>query len=317
MQKFMEYYMMSKQTLHKKAFAFSITLWIIASLLFATVVILRFAKDEVKLSSGLNDKLKTQLMAESVLASLKFYVVTADYTSTSLKNHLLTTTPYPFPSEMIVDGREYNLSQQISISLKDTSAMLHVMHTPSSIVAHVLSSEEASDLGAVLKDALEDWRDEDNVVRVNGAEQNSYQALYKKTAVRNNKAIQDIHELKLIYGFEQVDFKRIASNFYYGRATSINLMLVNNARYLASILGVDKDFMNRMFELRESEPMKFRQNIMRLPNFNDDYFTFRISNQFEVTLKVQEGDARTILKVMISFKKLNSRPYITLSYTSK
>jgi len=313
----MGFCMMSKSRLPKKAFAFSITLWIIASLLLATVVILRFAKDEVKLSLGLNDKLKTQLSAESILESFKFYVVTADYTSTSLKNNLLTTTPYPFPSEIIVDGREYNLSKQISISIKDTSAMFHIMHTPSRIVAHVLSSEASSDLESVLKDALEDWRDEDNVARVNGAEQNSYQALGQQVIVRNSKAIQDIHELKLIYGFEEVDFERIASNFYYGRGSSSNLMSLNNRRYLAFLLGVDENFIEKMFELRQSEPTKFRKTIMRLPNYNDDYFTFGLAKQFEVTIKVQEGDARSILKVMISFKKLNSRPYMTLSYTLK
>jgi len=313
----MGFCMMSNKSVSKKGFAFSITLWIIASLLFATVVILRFAKDEVKLSSGLNDKLKTQLSAESILESLKFYVVTADYTSISLKNNLLTNTPYPFPREMIVDGREYNLTQQSTISLKDTSAMFHVMHTPSSIVAHVLSSEASSDLEVVLKDALEDWRDEDNVARVNGAEQNSYQALDKKITVRNNKAIQDIYELKLIYGFEQVDFEHISSNFYYGRGSSSNLMLINNTRYLAFLLGVDENFMEKMFELRQSEPNKFRQTIMHLPNYNDDYFSFGLSKQFEVRINVQEGEARTLLKVIMSFKKLNQGPYMTVSYTLK
>ncbi|CAA6813803.1 MAG: Unknown protein [uncultured Sulfurovum sp.] len=311
----MGYCMMNKTILHKKAFAFSITMWIIASLLFATVVILRFAKDEVKLSSGLNDKLTTQLMAESLLESLKFYVVTGDYTSTSLKNNLLSKSIYSLPSEIIVDGREYNLSQQMSISLQDTSGMLHVMHTPSSIVAQVLSPEEGYDLQGILKDSLDDWRDEDNVARVNGAEQNAYQALDKKNKVRNTKAIQDIHELKLIHGFDQVDFKHIESNFYYGRGTSANLMLVKNADYLAFILGVDKNFIEKMFELRESEPMKFRKNIGALPNYNDDYFSFGLSKQFKVKIKVQEGNSQSILKVMISFKKLNSRPYMTLSYT--
>ena len=307
--------MMNRKILHKKAFAFSITMWIIASLLFATVVILRFAKDEVKLSSGLNDKLSTQLMAESLLESLKFYVVTGDYTATSLKNNLLSKSIYSLPSEIIVDGREYNLSKQMSISLQDTSGILNIMHTPSSIVAQVLSSEEAYDLQGILKDSLDDWRDEDNVARVNGAEQNAYQALDKKNKVRNTKAIQDIHELKLIHGFDQVDFKHIESNFYYGRGTSTNLMLVKNADYLAFILGVDKNFIEKMFELRKSEPMKFRQNIMRLPNYNDDYFSFGLSRQFKVKIKVQKGNARSILKVMISFKKLNSRPYMILSYT--
>ena len=307
--------MQNKKIPHKQAFAFSITMWIIASLLFATVVILRFAKDEVGLSRGLNDKLQTQLVAESVLASLKFYVPTADYTLTSLKNNLLLDRAYPLPNEIVVDGREYNLTKNITISLKDTSSMLHVMSGSSSMISKALSSQKNDKLSYILKNSLDDWRDEDNVPKINGAEQSTYRSLAQKVIVRNTAAIQDIHELKLIRGFKEIDFINIKSNLYYGRGSSMNLMLINNKRYLAFLLGTDENFIVNMLELRETEPLKFRKTISSLANYDDDYMGFWLSKQFYISIKVQQGKARSILNTTISFKLLNERPYITISST--
>lgn len=309
--------MMNNQREFKKAFAFSITMWIVASLLLATVVILRFAKDELRLSVGLNDKLKTELIANTVLETLKFYVPTADYTFTSLKNSHLTALTYPFPEEIVVDGREYNLTKKITISLKDTSSMLHVMYASSEMIASALTNKSDESAIATLTDALEDWRDEDNAPRVNGAEESSYRSLGQQVLVRNSKAIQDIHELKLIQGFENIDFEKLKRNLYYGRGSGINLMLINNRRYLANLLAVDEKFMEEMLELRVSEPKKFMRSIELLEHYNDDYFGFYLSKQFRIIIKVQEGEARTILEAILSFKYLNDRPYITVSYLIK
>jgi len=299
----------------KKAFAFSITMWIIASLLFATVVILRFAKDEVHLSIGLNNKLQTQMRAESILEALKFYIPTADYTSISLKSNLLSELIYPFPSEIIADGREYNLTEEITLSLKDTSAMLNVMYTPSEIIAKALSSRKNEELSYVLKDSLEDWRDIDTMAKINGAEQNTYRTLGQKIAVRNTKAIQSIYELKLIYGYKDVDFKDIKSNLYYGQGSSINLMLISNKRYLAFLLGVDENFILKMLELRKVDPLLFIKNLDTLPKYDDESMGFGLSKQFLISIKVRKGRAMSVLNTIISFNELNDKPYITVSYS--
>jgi len=300
---------------YKKAFAFSITLWIIASLLFATVVVLRFAKDEVDLSRGLNSKLQTQMMAESVFESLKFYVPTADYTMNSLKNTLLDGTKYPLPNEIIVDGREYNVTKEITISLKDTSGMLNIMYASSKILSHSLVSTNNEKLIAILRDSLDDWRDIDDLKKINGAEQNSYVSLGKKTMVRNLRDIQDIHELKLIKGFDQIALSNIKNTLYYGRSSSLNLMLIDNSRNLATLLEVDTRTISNLFELRKDSPKKYIKNIMRLENYNDDYMGFALSKQFIVKIKVKREDAETRLNSMISFQQLGDRPYLTISYS--
>lgn len=306
----MGYCMKNKNISYKKAFAFSITMWIIASLLFATVVILRFSKDELGLSRGLNNKLQTQLMAQSLLESLKFYVPTADYTSTALKNNLLLDTAYPLPSEMIVDGREYNITKNLSISLRDSSSMLNIKFTSSELVAYALTSKNREDLVSILKDSLEDWRDTDTFARVNGAEQSYYNAL----TVRNSRAIQDIHELKLIQGFDKIGLETIKENFYYGRGSSPNLMLMNNRRYLAHLLQTDESFMENMLELRQNEPLKFTKNLYHLPGYNDDYMGAWLSRQFLIRIRAKKERAETIITAMISFKPVSDRPYITVSF---
>lgn len=317
---YMDYSMMNNKITHKithkKAFAFSITMWIIASLLFATVVILRFAKDEVGLSRGLNSKLETDLMATTLLESLKFYVPTADYTSTSLKNELLSDTKYPLPSEIIVDGREYNVTKEMTLSLKDTSGLLNVTYGSSSFMAKALTSPKEEALSSRLKNSLDDWRDEDNIPKINGAEQSSYRSLDKKVKVRNNHAIQDTHELKLIYGFDKIDFKRIESNLYYGKGSTMNLLLIENSGYLANLLGTDEAFIEDTLAVRESDPKSFMQIIGKLPSYNDDYMGFWLSKQFMVTIVARKGVARTIIKATITFKQIHDRPYMTLSYVS-
>ena len=307
----MNYYMQNKKRSYKKAFAFSITMWIIAALLLATVVILRFAKDEVGLSEGLNNKLQTTLIAESILESLKFYVPTANYTSTSLKNELLLNTKYPLPSEIIVDGREYHITKDINISLRDTSSMFNIRYEPALSVAYALTNKNSEDLVPILKDSLDDWRDKDDLPRVNGAEQSSY----KTVVVRDTKAIQDIHELKLIKGFDKISIETIKKNCYYGRGSSSNLMLIKNRRYLSYLLGTDESFMQSMLELRQNEPLKFQKNLNTLPGYNDEYMGLWLSKQFLIHIKVKKERAQTDITAIISFKAVKNRPYITVSYS--
>jgi len=299
---------------NKNAFAFSITLWIVASLLLATVVILRFAKDEVSLSRALNNKLQTQVEAKSVLEALKFYVPTAKLTSTSLKNGLLENFKYPFPLDLIVDGREYNLSKNITISLEDISGLQNLIYAPANVVAKVLTTQQNEAFGKVLEASLKDWRDQDNVVHVNGAEQSSYAKRGEYFKVRNNSAIQDIHELTIINGFKNVNFNMIEENFTLGRGAGMNLMLIKNRRYLAHILNVDENFVSRLLELRKSEPKKFKKTVESLDGFDDDYMGFWLSKHFRIVIKVTKGKAKTVLKANVSFKPHNNRQYITHFY---
>ena len=298
----------------RNGFAFSISMWIIASLLFATVVILRFAKEEMLLSQELSHKLETQITAQNILETLKFYIPTSDTTSTSLKNNLFQDTVYSLPVEIFVDGREYNLSREISISLKDTSSMINILYGGSKLIAKTLTTEENEDITYILRDALADWRDRDNAVRSNGAEQNNYSISNKNITVRDRADIQDIYELRLINGFNKINFKKVEKNIYYGRSIKINLMLIENKRYLATLLNIDESLSQKMLELRLEDPMKFKIAIQKLEFYNDDHMGFTLEKQFFISIVVRKGRAISRLNTIISFDSFNKRPYITIMY---
>jgi hypothetical protein len=292
-------------------------MWIIASLLFATVIILRFSKDELMLSQGLNAKIQTQMMAQDVFELLKFYVPTADYSSIALQNSLLENLPYTFPKEIIVDGRDYNLSNEIILSVKDTSGMVNITYGNAESIAELLTGQQDEVLKTILKSSLEDWRDEDNVAQNNGAEQSSYSSINSKVIVRDNLAIQDIHELSIIKGFNQVDFKKIEEDLYYGRGSMLNLMLINNSRYLAWLFKIDDSEANNLLELRAEDIKKFQKAVLKYPTYDDNSMGFHFSKQFVVTIIVKKKRAKSVLKSIISFKSLSDRPYLTISYILK
>jgi len=296
----------------KKAFAFSFSMWIIASLLFATVIILRFAKEEVKLSTALKDKTESNLIASNILEFLKFYVPTANSEYITLENSLLEgKTPYKFPSQLRVDGREYNLSKSISLSVKDTSGLENVMYSSASLISKLLSSDRTTQ--AILKDSLKDWRDEDNIARVNGAEQNSYE----KVVVRDNGAIQDVDELQTINGFNQLPLDRIKEYLYYGRGSGLNMLLIENKSYLALLLNISEEEAQNLLEIKKESIKRFRKALEQIEGYNDEYMGFYMSKQFLVNIVAVKGEAMSSISTIISFKQLSNRPYMTIEYRSQ
>ena len=301
----------------KSAFALSITIWIVASIMLATAVLLRFSRDYVQLSSALNDKLKTKIVAEDVLENIKYYIFTADYEFDMLSNTLLSNGKYKLPEDIIVDGRKYNISNSISISLKDTSGMLNVTTSPSAQIAYLLTKNREDALQQVLANSLDDWRDSDNVRKANGAEQAYYKSLRRERTVivRNKQDIQDVNELMLIKGFKDVGIKKIKDNIFYGRANFINLTLMSQ-RYLASVLGISDRYAKELITLKESSIDDFVKEVYKIENFNDDFMGFSMSKQFLITIVVTQKKAKSIIRTIIDFKGKYPRAYLVVSYKS-
>ena len=299
------------------AFALSITIWIVASIMLATAVLLRFSRDYVQLSSALNDKLETKIVAEDILENIKYYIFTADYEFDMLSNTLLSSGKYKLPEDIIVDGREYNISNNISISLKDTSGMLNILTSSSVQIAYILTKDREDNLQKVLKNSLDDWRDSDNIRKSNGAEQAYYKSLIREKAiiVRNKQDIQDVNELMLIKGFKDISIKKIKDNLFYGRANFINLTLMSQ-RHLASVLNISDRYAKELIALKESNIKDFVKEIYKIENFNDDFMGFSISKQFLITIVVRQKRAKSIIRTIIDFKGMYPKAYLVVSYKS-
>jgi len=301
----------------KRGFALSIVLWIVAALLFGIATLSSLSKDTIGLSKGLQKKLKTELTAEDVLESFKFYLLTASYDNNSLQNATLDDFRYKFPKKLIVDGRWYAISRDINISITDVSALLHVNYASPKSIAFILTDNDQRQLRYTIADSLKDWKDKDNSVSLNGAENSKYELQkgvnYK---IRNNPAIQSVAELRLVNGIDAIaekKWKKLKQNFYYGNGSAINLTLIS-AKYLAYILKLNSIEANALVNVRKQDLQKFIESVNKLKTFDDDMMGFFQSRAYKIKVVVNFKGARSVLTTIIDFRKTRDHLYTVISY---
>jgi len=302
---------------NKNAFVLSIVLWIVAAILVGVTAIAMFSKDSVSLSTKLNYKLQARLSAQSVLEALKFYIATANYDNNSLINANFTNFTYKLPKKIVLDGRSYMLDKNITIKLQDTSSLVNVLTSSCDTIAFLATTPTQRALRHTISGSIADWRDTDNMTRLNGAENPTYEFKKKVTyKARNSDAIQDSQELRLINGIDtipQVQWQNLRKMLYYGRTGVINLALINSY-YLSFLLQIDNSYAKTLIDIRSEDMNKFIKIVSALPKFNDGYMGFYISKQFKIEIVVNKSGARSILKTLIDFHPTKQYEWTTESY---
>ncbi len=305
------------QSSSKKGFALSIVLWIVAALLFGIATLATFSKDTIMLSKGLQQKLQTQLQVEDIFESLKFYVMTAHYDNNSLLNSALNDFKYKFPKKIIVDGRWYAINKDINISVTDTSGLINVNYSGAKNIAFVLTDKDQRQLRYTIVDSIKDWKDKDNVVSLNGAENSKYE-LQKELnyKIRNNPDIQSVSELRLINGIDAIPetkWKNLKSKFYYGNGAIVNLALIDS-KYLAYILNINNIEANALVDLRKKNLKKFINSVYKLKTFDDEMMGFYQEREYKIKIVVKLENATSWLTSIIDFDKTEDHPYTVISY---
>jgi len=299
------------------SFALSIVLWIVFIIMLSVAILLNFAKDNAQLTTELNNKLLAEIKAQSLLEEVKYTILMSDYDSGSFFN-TLAPSKFHLPSRLYLDNRTYQLTEEISLQLNDTSSMINLLYAPSTYIANALTSFTQRQKRFVLQNSLEDWRDEDNVVRLNGAEDATYShKRHKKFHIRNMDAIQDIAELHLIRGYNDIDEERwraFSEKAYVAAGVSTNLLLLN-ASELSALLKITPSQARTLVHSRKRDPELFKTLVQAQENYDDETYTFFISRQVIITIKVRHGKARTELKTLIDFRPNNHTPYTLVTFT--
>ena len=300
-----------------RGFALSIVLWIVFIIMLSVAILLNFAKDNAKITTELNNKLLAQIQAQSLLEELKYYIMMSDHDNSSLINNR-PLSHYNLPQRLYLDNRKYQLTKEITLQLYDTSSMINLLYTPSTYMAYALTDFTQRQKRFILQNALDDWRDKDNIVRLNGAENATYQhKQHKKFHIRNMDAVQDIAELHLIRGYQSIDEKRwkeFSKKAYVGPGTPINLLFSNTAE-LSALLKITPSQARSLIHTRKRNPELFQRLVEAEESFRDDMHTFSISSQFMITINVDHGKAHTEIKTVINFKTSTHRPYTVITFT--
>lgn len=300
-----------------RGFALSIVLWIVFIIMLSVAILLNFAKDNAEVTTELNNKLLAQLEAQSLLEEVKYYILMSDFDSRSFINNQ-PPAHYNLPKQLYLDNRTYALSEQISLQLRDTSSMINLLYAPSIYIANSLTDFTQRQKRFVLQDTLEDWRDKDNIVRLNGAEDSTYQhKRHENFHIRNMDALQDIAELHIIQGYHTIDEEKwndFSQKSYVGPGASSNMFFLD-ASEISALLKISPSQARSLVRTRQRNPELFKTLVQAEKNYNDESCTFYISREIMVTINVTHGKAHTKIKTLIDFRTSIYRPYTVITFT--
>ena len=299
----------------KKGFALSIVMWIVAALLLGVALVLGLSKDTLQLTQGVQDKLTARIEAQNTLEIIKYYVKTADFDNMKLINDV-HIDKYTFPKEMVLDGREYNLSKNITLSMRDASSMTNLFYPNAHFIATLASGGDEA-LYNTIKDSLQDWIDGDEQERLSGAEGTYYKkeknVLY---APRNYATPQSVEELRLIKGLDtlnSVQFEKLSRYVTPSQnGATVNLALID-ADYFSKLLHIDVATAREVLKYKMNEYSKF-VSYVRKSHYYDESMEFGLSFNVLITIEVHMEDAKTQLTTFIDMKKNQVRNITTDMY---
>jgi general secretion pathway protein K len=300
----------------RNGFALSIVMWIVAALLLGIVLILNLSKESLNLTKDLQDKQRARLEAQDYLELIKYYVITADFDSRKLINGVQVAS-YKLPKQIVLDGREYHPTKDVTISMQDASSMVNLLYPNTPLIAS-LASENEQKLYYTINDSIKDWTDKDGKISLNGAENDYYQkqknVRYKP---RNSPAIQSIDELRLIRGVDTLGvktFDKLKKYLYFSQDGAFINMALLDSTYLSKILKIDLSTAQLMENYKQNEFTKFISMIQKNRNYNDELMGFALSFNIKIRVEVKVGNAVANLETFIDFRKKSSKDITTNTY---
>jgi len=144
----------------------------------------------------------------------------------------------------------------------------------------------------IIVDSILDWRDPDNLHRLNGAEDDYYESLDPPYKCKNG-SFSSVSELALVRGISLEIYEKLAPLFtVYTHSTQINI----NSAPLAVLqsLGFSEETAKLIIQEREKQPFLDMADLTaRIPGIDPsslrNKITFKDSNIYKVKVKVGQG----------------------------
>lgn len=282
-----------------------------------TLYVLKLSKEILKDYQGIMDKLQCKLEAKSLFEELKYIMAVSPFESSYVKN---TTSIGGFPKELSLTGKLIKIeAENGTISLYDTGSKINALYLSRNTVRKLfqyvgLKTNKAD----IAFDSYEDWKDKDDLKRLNGAE--SYYYRFEKGynyGPRNNSAIQSMEELKCIRGFQN-SYEKIKNylTFYY-RGSLLNINTAS-PEILSMVLNISKDQAEQILSLRKRKKAVFLSDVesilgKKYPFFYEFYSVYP-SRVVEIHIKVSKGLAEEKLEATVDFKPNKNYPFSIIKY---
>lgn len=324
--------------------ALIMVLWMIAVL---SVVVLEFSfamRTEVNIAIHFKDEAQLHAIAEAGLQrAVAELIYKHDARIQQMRKAQKAEELPPEQKEWVADGRAYLLpfgdkEAEVRIMAEGGKTNVNTVSeaTLRKIVGQLGLEEEKRD---VVVDSILDWRDPDDLYRLNGAENDYYQSL-KEPYNAKNANLDAIEELLLVRGVtpELFDGRRRKKEGEEAKALGIGLkdvlsiyglgeqVDVNSATVpvLRVVLGLPKAIAEQIVKAREEKPFQHLQDLtQRVPEFAPLMVEFGRRMAFQSTspyytvesrAKVKEGEGRRGVKAIVKVDPREKQGYKILQW---
>lgn len=153
------------------------------------------------------------------------------------------------------DGRVYSFKLgegEVRIAVQDEAGKVDINAASNALLqALALSAGVTPDQAQAIADAIEDWRDTDDLRRANGAESEDYRTAGKSYGPTNRR-FENVEELQLVLGVTQPVYERLAERVtVYSGQPGIDPMSAP-PQVLGILPGLDEASVARLISLREN-----------------------------------------------------------------
>lgn len=242
----------------KKASIFIIVLWALFFLSMLALAISAYIRPQIGLAGRLKDKLEGYYLAKAALQRAAYEVSSTNDTNL---NYDCLSEPWStgeglFKEVALGNGVfsvvHYESDGSFSYGLIDEERKINVNEAPAEILKDffVLSAGLTLQEAETIADSIVDWRDSDNIISLNGAEDAYYMSLSPAYHCKNQR-IEILEELLLIRGMNQDIFDKIKDMITIYSTGRININTADKNVFLA--LGLSSSLVDRIMAFRLGE----------------------------------------------------------------
>ena len=327
--------------LNEKGVALIMVLWIIAIL---SVIAFEFSyamRTEVKIVKNFQEELQLYALAEGGVERAIAELVYKHDPRVQNKRRILKSEDFPpEKKEWVTDGRGYPLTFDLGVCevrVRGEAGKININLVSGMLLRKIITNlgleGEARD---IVVDSLLDWRDTDDLYRLNGAENDYYQSLPEPYECKNGN-LDSIEELLLVRGVtpelfygkkgtwpgegekekgNRIGLKDIFSIYALGEQVDINSATLLVLRFA---LGIPSEIARGILQAREEKVFENQQDLLqRVPELGPflgeigRFILFQSTNPFytiEAQAQSKNGKSVRGLKAIVKIDPREKEGY--------
>jgi len=277
---------------YRKAFSLSITLWISAALMGGAIYFLKISKENIKITSQLNEKLDAKLEMLSTLSLVHHYLIQGKFHY----NYILIPSQKYFGNKLPIDSTPIKYKHS-TIHIQDTGGLINTMY-PIDYISYIVKIDTSHKQFIIFRDSLLDWLDTNSFKRLNGAEKYYYTSVGCNYSARNQNFIYFYDELYNIRGFENIDLNK--TNIIHSVSTNFNPYVMSES-VLQTVFKLKPNIAHKLILDRKKDVKLFSSSLYTYST-SKDYNIF-FGNTFKITITTTINHTTTSYTEIINLSK--------------